>query len=180
MRGFGAKDALAGRSRDSGRVAVVYGTAAGIDLGRTTFWLPEANVALGHFGDAVAAADFDADGFSDLVVGHPGDLDGGALSNGSISVFMGATNGPTVARHRRIQPGHDAFPGQPANSLQFLRLAQLFLQVFALGDVNNLTDKMEGMAFGISGQRNLQQNMNNVAFFANITLFHLKVRYFTA
>jgi hypothetical protein len=125
---------------DSGRVAVVYGAAAGIDLGRTTFWLPEANVSLGHFGAAVAAADFDADGLRDLVVGHPGDVDGGALNNGSISVFMGATNGPTAARHRRIQPGRDAFPGQPANS------ERNFGQALAAGDFDG--DSHQDLAIG--------------------------------
>jgi hypothetical protein len=97
---------------DAGAVQVIYGTAADglLPAGNATtpasVLLTEAkSVVLApnspdreaepsdQFGFAVAAGDFDHDGFSDLAVGIPGERAGGTTAVGAVAVFKGSSAG---------------------------------------------------------------------------------------
>ncbi|MGV9842166.1 FG-GAP-like repeat-containing protein [Streptomyces fungicidicus] len=79
----------------AGYVAVTHGGPTGLDPARSTVvsqntaGVPGSAEAEDTFGDALAAADLDADGYTDLVVGAPGE-DGGS---GSVTVLWGSADG---------------------------------------------------------------------------------------
>ncbi len=61
---------------DNGAVNVLYGSAAGLSLTRDQIWIQNDIVVGGdedgdRFGSALAAGDFDGDGFADLAIGVP-------------------------------------------------------------------------------------------------------------
>ncbi|MFD5231369.1 FG-GAP repeat protein [Streptomyces qaidamensis] len=79
----------------AGYVAVVYGGASGLDpakhtvVSQNTAGVPGAAEAEDAFGEAIAPADLNGDGYTDLAVGSPGeDVDGG-----SVTVLWGSANG---------------------------------------------------------------------------------------
>ena len=86
---------------DRGAVTVMYGTAAGLSaVGRDYF---RQNIGLlgvekdsDYFGQALAAGDFDKDGYADLAIGVPGDDYSGVASSGAVSVVYGSAGGLTV------------------------------------------------------------------------------------
>ena len=98
---------------DAGLVAVLYGSSSGL-TGRDQIWY-QGNDGLNgiaevedHFGLALAAGDFDADGFDDLVVGIPDEDAGSAVDSGAIHVIFGAAGGLTAAaNHVFYQGGGD-------------------------------------------------------------------------
>jgi FG-GAP repeat protein len=96
---------------------------------------PEPDAA---FGQAVAAADFNDDGFSDLAVGVPGrDVDG-AVDAGAVIVFYGSPTGLTTAGSQEwtsntpgvagVSEAHDYF-GQVLETVEYLPTGQGFLAI---------------------------------------------------
>ncbi|MGW7272318.1 integrin alpha [Streptomyces sp. NPDC054864] len=87
------------------------------------------------FGDALAAADIDADGHDDLIAGAPGEAIGSAAKAGSVTVLKGGEMG-------LLDPAGAANPGTVAyqqNSPDILGVAQagdLFGGALAFGDHN--------------------------------------------
>jgi hypothetical protein len=83
-------------------VTVIYGTQNGLTGGRvqsiatTEMRLPEGT---GRYGSRILGADFDGDGYSDLVVGAPG-ADPNGLASGSLQILFG---GPKGVRPRSAQ-----------------------------------------------------------------------------
>src|SRR5262245_40085376 len=75
-----------GEDGDAGAVTVVYGTAAGLDGSGSQFFTQNSPAVRGvaevadGFGSALAAADFDRDGFADLAIGVPSESIGGAVN----------------------------------------------------------------------------------------------------
>jgi hypothetical protein len=82
----GAPDHDHGGLRNAGRVFVYGGAAAGPDA--SAGWILDRDEEDERFGTAVAAADVNADGYSDLVVGAP--TDGGP---GRAYLFLGSASG---------------------------------------------------------------------------------------
>ncbi|HEY6570552.1 MAG TPA: hypothetical protein VIZ22_09690 [Candidatus Limnocylindrales bacterium] len=87
----------------SGGVTILYGTKRGLRATGSQRWsranLPGSPASGDQFGAAVAAADFDGDGYDDLVVGVPADdiaADGDDL--GSIEVLYGGPAGLEAGR----------------------------------------------------------------------------------
>ncbi len=97
----------------SGAVIVIYGSASGLVAPTTAgsipaaqFWsqnsdgtrIPDASEAADRFGSALAAGDFNADGFSDLAIGAPADkiVRNGIGSVGAVTVIYGSPNGLTT------------------------------------------------------------------------------------
>ena len=76
-----------------------HGSATGLDLSRSEFstgspGIPGVGDSFeGHFGDALTAGDFDADGFDDLAIGHPGYSPDFDFDSGRIVVLYGSAPG---------------------------------------------------------------------------------------
>ena len=88
---------------NAGSVNVLYGDQGGLTANGAQIWnrkntqivgIPRANAAL---GTAVACGDFNADGFTDLAAGAPGDESG----RGSVMVLFGSASGLTVTSDQR-------------------------------------------------------------------------------
>ena len=145
---------------DSGAVIVIYGSANGLtasdpNVPPSQFWsqnspgIPAASEAGDGFGSALAAGDFNNDGFSDLAIGIPfEDLEATGLRNsGAVIVIFGSAKGLS-ATDAPVAPQHfdlvDDFGGD----------AQLFVDEFfgfslAWGDFDG--DEMGDLAIGIPG-----------------------------
>ena len=96
---IGSPDAaFLGTIQRAGAVHVAYGGPDGLTLsGHQTLTQPPAGgnppEADDHFGSALAAGDFNHDGYCDLAVGAPGEAIGPALGAGSVEVFSGSPGG---------------------------------------------------------------------------------------
>ncbi|MFI6855725.1 FG-GAP repeat domain-containing protein [Streptomyces sp. NPDC050416] len=83
----------------AGYVAVVYGGATGLDpakrtvVSQNTAGVPGAAEAEDTFGDALAVADLDGDGYTDLAVGSSGEDVGTDGDGGSVTVLWGSATG---------------------------------------------------------------------------------------
>lgn len=83
----------------AGQINVLYGTLSGIQSGgNQAFDMRDAGVSGNpntndHFGEALAAGDFNGDGYSDLAVGVPCVLDIDNIVGGRVSVFYGDGGG---------------------------------------------------------------------------------------
>jgi hypothetical protein len=87
-----------GENGVAGAVNVLYGAGGGLGgTGAQVFFqvggTPEAG---DRFGSALAAGDFDGDGFTDLAAGASGEDFGGAFDAGAVSVLYGSSSGLTV------------------------------------------------------------------------------------
>lgn len=90
-------DAVGGRA--AGSVLVLYGSLSGLTTARAHLWSQDDPTIVGvaeagdAFGSALAAGDFDGDGFADLAVGVPGENPGTAPGAGVVNVLYGSPSG---------------------------------------------------------------------------------------
>ncbi|MDG9712146.1 VCBS repeat-containing protein [Streptomyces sp. DH10] len=83
----------------AGYVAVVYGGSTGLDpakrtvVSQNTTGVPGAAEAEDTFGDALAVADLNGDGYTDLAVGSSGEDVGTDTDGGSVTVLWGSASG---------------------------------------------------------------------------------------
>ena len=95
----GAPGESVGTAESAGAVTVLFGSAAGLSgAGSQQFTQDTADVAgaaeaFDQFGLALAAGDFNDDGFTDLAVGAPGESLGAAEFTGAVTVLFGSAAG---------------------------------------------------------------------------------------
>jgi V8-like Glu-specific endopeptidase len=99
--GAPGEDSWPTSTQDAGAVWVFYGSATGLSgTGSKYLDQEDANV-IGEsehndrMGSALAAGDFNKDGWSDLAVGSPGESVGSAAASGVVTVFYGSAAGVT-------------------------------------------------------------------------------------
>jgi hypothetical protein len=111
-----------------GAVNVLYGTGGGLrGTGAQAFFQVGGVVEDGdQFGSALAAGDFNHDGFDDLAVGAPFEDVGGASNAGAVSVLYGSGSGLTTSGGRLFT--------QVAGTVE---AGDLFGFALAAGDFNN-------------------------------------------
>jgi hypothetical protein len=109
FNGDGFADLAAGASgedvngvRDAGAVSVLYGSAGGLTAagGRLFTQVGSAPEEQDWFGWALAAGDFNHDGFADLAVGAPYESVGSSFAVGAVSVLYGSSAGLTTSGGR--------------------------------------------------------------------------------
>ena len=149
--------------KDGGAVNVLYGSAAGLSAGggdtgvpQTQLWTQNSPGVLGvvekydEFGIAVAAGDFNGDGYADLAIGVHGENVGNGVGSGAVSVLYGSATGLTVGGGDTGVPQNQLWTrsspgvvGDPDNALGF---------GFAVvaGDFNG--DGYADLAIGVSGE----------------------------
>lgn len=94
-----APGATVAGKRSAGAVVVLYGSSTGVSAKRrvvvtqNSTGVPGGAEADDRFGFSTALADLDRDGYTDLVVGTPGEDLGTARDAGMVSVLWGGTSG---------------------------------------------------------------------------------------
>lgn len=79
---LGSPDGKVGAKAGAGFVSVIYGSGSGPNTGdrrvftQSSTGIPGTPEPYDHFGSSLASADFDRDGYADLVIGAPGENGG--------------------------------------------------------------------------------------------------------
>ncbi|MDG9718528.1 FG-GAP-like repeat-containing protein [Streptomyces sp. DH24] len=93
----------AGGKSGAGYVAVVYGTASGLDttrrqiISQATEGIPGVPESYDYFGDRTTTGDLDGDGYTDLIVGVHGENIGSTDESGVLTVVWGGSTGLKTA-----------------------------------------------------------------------------------
>jgi len=140
---------------DAGAVNVIYGSANGlIDTGNDIWYQDQDGVqgdseAGDRFGEALAAGDFNNDGFFDLAIGIPGEDVNGADKAGAVAVLYGTADGlvsGAVGSVSDDQYLHQGLTGVADLAERFDR----FGSALTTGDFNG--DGITDLAIGIPGE----------------------------
>jgi hypothetical protein len=104
----GTPDEDSGDIIDAGVVNIIYGSASGLSASGDQYWqqgfdgVPGAVEANDHFASALAAGDFNGDGFCDLAIGIPDEKVGTIFRAGAVEILYGSAAGLGVANSRII------------------------------------------------------------------------------
>ncbi len=123
--GVGVPREDAGSKISIGKVHVLYGSARGITAAGNEVW-SQASPGVGsgpqrrdRFGAALAAGDFDDDGFTDLAVGVPGeDLDR-ARNTGAVNILHGRRAGLVARKGNFFAQGYNGLVGTSESGDRF-------------------------------------------------------------
>jgi FG-GAP repeat len=135
-----------GAATTTGAVTVIYGSASGLTLAGNQFWAQDSTgiadqSEIGdHFGQALAAGDFDGDGFVDLAVGVPDEDLGSILDAGSVNVLFGSASGLSFVGN---QFWNQSSPG----IIESAQTSDNFGDALAAGDFDG--DRFDDLAVGV-------------------------------
>lgn len=114
-----------GERVDAGMIHVFYGSADGLDRASAEGWHQGSPGVHGllepgdQFGAAVACADTNGDGYSDVAVGSPGEDFAGANNAGTVNLLMGSADGLTAGLASAWNLGTEGVPGEPGQRSRF-------------------------------------------------------------
>lgn len=134
-----------GSAHYAGAVNVIYGTVKKLKAAGNQLWNQNVAGIAGSantddwFGYTVAWGDFNADGYSDLVVGVPGENH----FSGAVHVIYGSALGLTAAGSQFLREGTNGVSGTPASD-------EYFGWALAVGDFDG--DGVDDLAIGIPDQ----------------------------
>jgi hypothetical protein len=94
-----------GSTVDAGGISVLYGTSStsGLTTNGNRFFSQQTSGVIGdvetndRFGGALAAGDFNGDGYDDLAIGIPGEAIGPLTGAGAVAVLYGSASGLTAS-----------------------------------------------------------------------------------
>ena len=138
-----------GGQSGAGAVNVLYGSAAGLAAARSQIWNQDSPGIAGEaepgaaFGYALAAGDFNGDGYTDLAVGVPGQEIAGLVYAGAVNVLYGSPRGLTAAGNQYWHQDSPGMEGEPG-------LYDTFGYALAAGDFNG--DGYADLAVGVPGE----------------------------
>ena len=142
-----------------GAVHLVFGSAQGLSANRNLMFFEDSvggEPALGdRFGSALAAADFDGDGFDDLAIGAPFEDLGGVVDTGNVSEVPGSAVSPHVDFTRSESWDQNRVLGAGANEA-----VDLFGQALVAADFDH--DGLADLAAGHPGEFVLGQTDGTV------------------
>jgi hypothetical protein len=132
----------------AGALVVMYGTSSGLDAGGSQ-WITQASSDGSseegdYFGRALAAGDFDNDGYADLAVGAPGQTVGSEAEAGVVNVFWGSPSGLVDG------PGDDQWHQNRGSILGGCEDYDSFGRALAAGDLDG--DGYDELIVGVEGE----------------------------
>lgn len=131
---------------DTGSVSILYGSATGLSATGSQLWnqntgtIQEGSESDDRFGWAVAAGDFNGDGFDELVAGAPNEDVGGAADAGVVHVIYGSLDGLSELGNQMWVEDNAAIP-------DVSEAGDLFGFALAAGDFD--ADGREDLAIGV-------------------------------
>jgi D-alanyl-D-alanine carboxypeptidase len=137
---------------NAGMVAVVYGSAAGLNTGKAQGWhqdtsgVPGGGESYDAFGQSLAVGDFDGDGYDDLAIGIPGEdvEDRSAVDAGGVVILYGSQGGLSTSGSRYFQQSEPSSVPGAAES------GDAFGWSLVAGRFDN--DDYDDLAIGVPGE----------------------------
>jgi len=134
---------------DTGAVAVLYGSESGLQAANAQTWHQNRAGVYGSaevgdaFGSALAAGDFNHDGYVDLAIGVPGEDVGNKADAGTVVVLYGTADGLQAADEQTWHQNRAGIYGSA-------EVNDAFGSTLATGDFNQ--DQYTDLAIGVPGE----------------------------